>query len=85
MPSTMSVMRGDGDLAAHRQQFLASSPPCGGCGEPRMSSSSRIFAATSFSLRLDLLALQAGQALQAQFQDAARLLLGQPHRAVRRR
>ena len=49
-----------------------------------MSSSSRIFAATSVISCLDLLALQPGQALQPQFQDAARLLLGQAHGAVRR-
>ncbi len=33
-------------------------------------------------LLLDLLALQPGQPRQAQFQDAARLLVGQPHRAL---
>ena len=35
-------------------------------------------------VRLDLLAFQAGQALQPRFQDAARLLFGQAHGAVRR-
>ena len=52
--------------------------------EPRMSSSSRIFAADLGHLGVDLLALQPGQPLQPQFQDAARLLLGQPHGALGR-
>ena len=47
-----------------------------------MSSRSRILARDLGHLLLDLLALQPGQALQPQFQDAARLLLGQPHGAV---
>ncbi len=47
-----------------------------------MSSSSRIFAADLGHFGLDLFALQAGQALQAQVQDAARLLFGQADGAV---
>ena len=81
--STISVIRGEAiSLRAAGSSSVITSMRR--VREPRMSSSSRIFSADLGHLGLDLLALQAGQALQAQFQDAARLFLGQAHRAVRR-
>ena len=81
--SMMSVIRGEAISArACASSSRISSMRRG--REDRMSSRSRIFAATSIISCLDLLALQPGQALQPQIQDAARLLVRQPHRAVRR-
>ncbi len=80
--SAISVIRGVAISARDRGEFLAHHLHAPRRGEARISSRSLDLFGDLGQFRLDLLALQPGQPLQPQVQDAARLLLGQAHRAV---